>query len=197
MPHRPSRWLACAAAIVAIDAVRAVPAAAQVRLSTLDEVRREVAPGDVISVEQASGATIRGRVLRFGDVDLEIRTEPRRGAKQRQDVAIPLDTLRSLERPRDSSRNGTLIGAAIGGGFVAGMTVWAFAVDANEADECGPAYAAAGAIFTGLGALAGWAIDYAHSKPHVRFDAPAGPGARVRILPMLGRGAGVRVSVSY
>ena len=147
------------------------------RVATLDELRRELVPGDFVSVVQTTGESVSGRLQKFGDTDLDIQAETQvtTGVQRRRlNVTLPLGTLRSLERPRDSSRNGALIGAGVGGGFALGMFAWAFSVDRNELDEWGPGYLAGAGFFTGLGALAGWAIDRAHSKPHIRFDAPSG-----------------------
>lgn len=193
------RWLSSCAALTLLVPLGVVSAAAQMRVTTLDDVRREIAPGDVVSVMQTTGAALKGRLLRFGDADLEIRTDPRSTGGQ-QEVAIPLTTLQSLERPRDSSQNGALIGAAIGGGVVGAASIWAFAVDANEADEWGPGYALAGGILAGIGGLVGWAIDHAHSKPYVRYDAPARTAARMRVVPLASARGGhvtLRLAVSF
>jgi hypothetical protein len=68
------------------------------------------------------------------------------------------------------------------------MFVWAVSVDRNEIDEWGPTYLALGGVYTGIGALAGWAIDFAHSKPHIRFDAPSTGAVTIRATPLLSRG---------
>ena len=133
-----------------------------------------------------------GELIRFGDTELDI--QPRGSGRS---VTFPLSELRSLERPRDSSRNGTLIGAGIGGGLALGMFVWAVSVDRNEIDEWAAGYALGGAVYTGLGALIGWAIDRAHSKPHVRYDAASATSTTIRVAPSFERGAGMRVTVSF
>jgi len=186
-----------AAAGVVIVFAGTATAEAQVRLSTLDDVRREVAPGDVVTIVGSTGDPTTGRLLRFGDTDLDIRTETLATTGQRQVVTILLTDLKALERFRDSSRNGALIGAGVGGGIALGMFVYAAAVDYNEIDEWGSSYLALGGIFSGVGALTGWAIDRAHSKPHIRFDAAATGAARIRVVPLLVRGAGIALAVSY
>ena len=90
-----------------------------------------------------------------------------------------------------------LIGAGIGGGFSLAMFVYAAAVDYNEIDEWGPTYLAAGGIFTGLGALAGWAIDRAHSKPQIGFDAPFPGTVTLRAAPLRSRGPGMAMVLSF
>ena len=186
------------ALIVALCMIGTSPALAQVQVGTLEEFRRELSPGDFISLVQTTGDSVRGRLVRFADTALDIRTETRLATgKQHADVTVPLGTIRSLERPRDSSRNGVLIGAGVGAGVSLGMFIHAAAVDYNEIDEWGPDYLAMGAIFTGVGALVGWAIDSAHSKPHVRFNAPSAQTMRIRVAPLLARRKGMALVLSF
>ena len=195
----PSLWLLGAVAAVAIEVAGVTAAAAQVRLSTLDEVRREVTPGDVVTVTRTIGDPITGRLLAWGPTGLDIRPDARAAAGQRQrlDVTIPLADLGSLDRPRDSSRNGALIGAGVGGGVSVAMLVWAVSVDRNEIDEWGPPYLAGAGVATGIGAVLGWAIDRAHSKPHIRFDATPTRSARIHVGPVRARGRGIALAVSF
>jgi hypothetical protein len=90
-----------------------------------------------------------------------------------------------------------LIGAGIGAGVSLGIFVHAAAVDYNEIDEWGPLYLAMGAVYTGVGALVGWAIDSAHSKPHVRFNAPTAQTMRIRVAPLLARRKGMALVLSF
>jgi hypothetical protein len=174
------------------------PTLAQVQIATLDELRRELSPGDVISLVQTTGDSVRGRLVRVADTALDIRTETRQvTGTQHVAITVPLGTIRSLERPRDSSRNGVLIGAGIGAGVSLGIFVHAAAVDYNEIDEWGPLYLAMGAVYTGVGALVGWAIDSAHSKPHVRFNAPTAQTMRIRVAPLLARRKGMALVLSF
>ena len=112
------------ALIVALDMIGASPALAQVPVAMLDELRRELSPGDFILVVQTTGDSVTGRLRRFGDTDLDIQAETRQAPRQQRrllDVKIPHSAIQSLERPRDSSRNGALIGAGIGGGYALAM----------------------------------------------------------------------------
>jgi len=184
--------------IVALVTIGGLPALAQVREATLEELRHELSPGDFISLVQTSGESVTGRLVGFGDSALDIRSEIREDTgKQRLNITVPLATIRSLERPRDSSRNGLLIGAGIGGGFVLGMFVYAAAVDYNEIDEWAPMYLAMGAVYTGVGALVGWAIDSARSKPRVRFNAPSAETIRIGVAPLLARRKGMAFVIAF
>jgi hypothetical protein len=75
------------------------------------------------------------------------------------------------------------------------MFVYAMAIDRNELDEWAPLYVGVAAVCTGIGALVGWAVDIAHSKPHVTFDASWGRmKAAVRPAYLPHRGVAVVVS---
>jgi len=196
---RPTSLVAALIAVAGIY-LRGAPVLAQASIATLDEMRKAVSPGDVISVVETTGASVRGQLVRFGDADLDIRTGARDAAghpSQRLVVTVPRSAIQSLERPRDSSRNGALIGACVGGGFVLAMFVYAAAVDANEMDEWGQGYLAAAGAFSGIGALAGWAIDRANSKPHIRFNAESPRASTIRVVPQLSRGPGVRLVMLF
>jgi hypothetical protein len=71
------------------------------------------------------------------------------------------------------------------------------AVDRHEMDEWAAGYVVAGAVFGGVGALVGWAIDRAHSKPHVQFVADSRASRRVEVRPLLVRGRRVAAEVSF
>jgi len=185
------------ALIVALVAIGTSSALAQVRETTLEDLRHELSPGDFISLVQTSGESISGRLVGFGDSTLEIRDIREANSAQRLDITVPLATIRSLERPRDSSRNGLRIGAGIGGRLTLGMFVYAAVVDYNEIGEWAPMYLAMGALYTGVGALVGWAIDSAHSKPHVRFNSPSTETMRIGVAPLLARRKGMALVMSF
>jgi hypothetical protein len=172
-------------------------AAAQTRATSIDELRRVLGAGDTITLV-TGGAPIRGRLVRIGDADLDLRPsdQGRIPEKGRLNLTIPLNEIQSLERPRDSVRNGTIIGAVSAAGFGGALFIYATAVDRNEIDEWAPAYLAGTAILTGIGALAGWAIDAAVSKPYVRFDRAPGQRTKISVQPYV-RGRGIGLSVSF
>jgi hypothetical protein len=185
--------------IAAGGSIGASPCIAQTRVTSLDELRRELAPGDFITVVPAVGQPVEGRLMRVGLADLDIRPEHKRTTDGRgpRDVTLALTALQSLERPRDSARNGATRGAIVGAGFGGAMFVHATIVDRNEIDEWAPIYLGLTAMSTGIGALLGWAIDAANSKPHIRFDAPADRRTKLRVQPMFSRGRGIALAVSF
>lgn len=195
----PRRFV-CSRLLYAIAMFAVLPPAlalAQPRALTLDEVRRELKPGDQMSLVLATDAPVKGRLLRIGDTDLDLRTDRRQPSGERLKLAIPLASIRSLERPRDSVRNGTLIGAGVGAGVGVTMFVAAAAVDYNEIDEWAPAYLVGGVVTTAAGALIGWAVDAARSSPHVRYDVAPAAGPRIRVVPLFSRGRGIALVMSF
>jgi hypothetical protein len=175
------------------------PAIAQTPVTSLEELRRELAPGDFITVVPTVGQPLAGRLMRLGDVDLEVRLENTRRSQEHgpRDVTIALNALQSLERPRDSPRNGAALGAVIGAGYGGAMFVRAILVDRNEMDEWATFYVGGAAVCTGLGALVGWAIDAAKSKPYLRFATSSEGRTKVTVQPVYSRGRGIALSVSW
>ena len=63
-------------------------------------------------------------------------------------------------------------------------------------DEWATLYVGVAAVCTGIGALIGWAMDAANSKPHIRFDASSGGRTKVSLQPVYSRGHGIALAVS-
>jgi hypothetical protein len=183
---------------VAFGWIGASSSTAQIQVTSVEELRRELAAGDVIAVVPADGPPVVGRLMRLGDVDLDLRlgARPPHGFGPR-DVSIALAAIRSLERPRDSARNGVVIGAGIGAGIGGAMFAHALVVDRNEIEEWAAFYIGAAAVATAVGALLGWAVDAANSKPHLRFDAGSGPRPRVSVHPVYAHGSGIAVVATF
>lgn len=184
--------------IVVFGAIGASPCGAQTRVTSLEGLRRELTAGDFIAIVPVVGPPVAGRLLRLGSGDLEVRPVKKRTPLDRgvRDVTIPFNAIQSLERPRDSARNGAALGAGIGAGFGGAMFVHAFVIDRNEMDEWATPYVGAAAVCTGIGALIGWAIDAANSKPHIRFDAASVGRTKVSVEPAYARGRGIALAVS-
>ena len=185
--------------LILIVVLGAAPGLAQTPVASLEELRRELAAGDFITIVPAVGQPVAGRLVRFGDVDLAVRlaTAPTPEQRGPQEVTIPLTAIQSLERPRDSARNGAVIGAGIGAGVGGAMFVSALVVDRNEIDEWAGFYVGAAAVCTGIGALIGWAVDAANSKPHVRFEASSGRRTTVSVQPVYSRRGGLALAVAF
>jgi hypothetical protein len=198
MVTRQQRSRAGLAVLVGLGLLGGGSAAAQVRVSTVEELQRTLSPGDVVSVVRTEGGAIEGRLLRIGAAGLEIRGEVEEaGRRRRGDITIPFTALQSLERRRDSPRNGALIGAGAGAAVAGAMFVGAVVVDRNEIDEWAPIYMGYGAVFSGIGALVGWAVDSGRSKPPVRFDRRSAGALDVKVAPLLSRRRGAVVTMSF
>src|SRR5262245_30631628 len=127
------------------------PCAAQTRLTSLEDLRRALTAGDVVTIVPAAGAPVVGRLVRLGTLDLDVQLlgkQPPQSSGPRE-MTIMFSAIRSLERPRDPVRNGTVLGTAVGAGFGAGMFLTALATDRNELDEWAPIYAGFAAVSTG------------------------------------------------
>jgi hypothetical protein len=175
------------------------PGIAQTRVTSIEELRRELATGDFITVVTAAGQPVAGRLMRLGTVDLDVRlvdTGTSQGRSPRA-VTIALTDIQSLERPRNSARNGAALGAGIGAGVGGAMFVHALVIDRNEMDEWATRYVGVTAVCTGIGALIGWAMDAARSKPHIRFDSHPEGRTKVRVQPVYPRGGGIALAVSF
>jgi hypothetical protein len=186
--------------LVALGMIGAHPCSAQTRVTSLEELRRQLETGDLVTVVAGDGQPLTGRLMRVGEDDLDIRpvdsrrTPPDRGPR---DVTVRFGAIRMLERPRDSVRNGVAIGAGVAAGAGAVIFLSALAVDRNEVDEWAGPYVAAATVFTGIGALIGWAVDAAKSKPAITFRAPSGGQVTVNVRPVYTRRAGLALAVSF
>ena len=184
--------------IVAFGAIGASACIAQTRVTSLEELRRQLATDDFITVVPAGGQPVAGRLTRLGSTDLAVRLVNKRTQQERgqRDVTIALNAIQSLERPRDSARNGAALGAGIGAGFGGVMFIHAIVTDRNEMNEWATLYVGAAAVCTGIGALIGWAMDAANSKPHIKFDASPGGRTKVSVQPVYSRGRRIALAVS-
>jgi hypothetical protein len=181
----------------AVSGCGAAPCTAQTRLTSPEDLQRQLAPGDVVVV-QTAGQSVSGKLMRQTAAGLEIRPIQKRDVRRdaRRDLTIPLDTIEWLERPRDSVRNGVLMGAGAGAGVGAGMFLTAFAIDRNEMDEWAPFYLGMTAACAGLGALIGWTVDAAKTKPYLIYSAASGR-TTVTVRPLRSRGPGIGLAVAF
>ena len=183
---------------LALALVFGAPAAAQVRVVSLDELKSALAPGDIVSIVSGSEEPITGKVLQVDAEGLRVDSDTESsGSLGRRIVDVPYSWIRSLDRPRDPTGNGAAIGAAVGAGIGATLFALAYAGDANEVGEWSGAYIAVAGILAGGGALIGWGIDRAHSKPPLRFEGGSSASTTMSVSPFVGRRRGVRVRFSF
>jgi hypothetical protein len=184
--------------VIGFGSMGVSPAIAQTPVTSIEDLRHELTAGDFITVVPAVGLPVAGRLIRFGNVDLEVRPANQRGARASgpRDVTIALDAVQSVERRRDPARNGAAIGAGIGAAYGGAMFVHAMVIDRNEMDEWATFYVGGAAVCAGIGALIGWAVDAARSKPHIRFTAASVGRTAVSVQPVYTRGRGIALAVS-
>jgi hypothetical protein len=158
---------------------------AQEPATSLDQLRLQLAKGDKITVVDASGKSIKGRVENIAPDALAINA----GGETR---SLREDDIRQITRRKpDSALNGILIGAGVG--FGATLPVF---LSFAESDEKGMAVAAAGIwglVGAGIGALVDVAVQekqtvYFHPKSHVSWSiSPIYRNSAFRIQPTGGQ----------
>ena len=147
------RAVKSAALLLAGLLATALPASAQESAASFETLAERIRVGQSIWVTDTQGREIRGRLERLSRNGLVLRTN---GLEA---FGAP-DVRRVRARDRDSLKNGTLIGLAIGGGLGTAWCIGAIADDSNDIDasvECAEGFT----VFPGLGALAGLTIDAA------------------------------------
>jgi hypothetical protein len=199
MKGEPVRFTLAYVVLSISTLIGASPCIAQTRMTSLEELRHALAPGDSIIIVPADGQPVAGRLIRLGEADLDLRVVNKHTPRERgpRDITIRLNAIQSLERRRDSVRNGAAIGAGIGAGFGGAMFTYAYVIDRNEMDEWAPLYVGAAVVYTGIGALIGWAIDAASSKPHITFEPSSQGKTKVSVQPVYLRGRGIALAVSF
>jgi hypothetical protein len=149
-------------------------------------------PGETVWVTDQSGQEVKGRLLELrGDaLQVEIAGQTR---------SLEFATVRQVEhRHNDALLNGTLIGAAAGGGL-AGLA-WALWCSDAECDDDWPGHIAGSvAIYTAIGAGVGALTDVIIRGKRTVYEAPAGRAARtVTVSPMVTREVrGVAVGLRF
>jgi hypothetical protein len=185
------------AALLSVTTVGALPARAQVSV-TADELLAQLAPGDRVRIAASKGPEIEGIVKRIhvdkNSIEIDSKAKGWRGE------VLAIGELGAVERIPDSVKNGTLIGLGIGAGVAAAQFVYALAVDYNEIDEWAGIYVATGAAYSGIGALIGWRIDAARSKPRIRYEAAVSPAPKITwsVRPFVTRDQkGLTLNISF
>ena len=173
----------------------ATAASAQESAASFDRLAERIQVGQLIWVTDTRGREVRGRLERLSSDGLVLRTNG-------LELFGAPDVRRVRARDRDSLRNGTLVGLAIGGGLGTAWCIGAIADDSGDINagvECAEGFT----VFPGLGALVGLAVDAAiPGKMRVVYQPspPQGsPRARLTIVPSFSRRrtAGVTFVVAF
>lgn len=161
----------------------AIAASAQESAASFDTLAERIQVGQLIWVTDTRGREVRGRLERLPSDGLVLRTN---GLEM---FGAP-DVRRVRARDRDSLRNGTLVGLAIGGGLGTAWCIGAIADDSGDINagvECAEGFT----VLPGLGALVGLVVDAAiPGKMRVVYQASPPQGtsrARLTIVPSFSR----------
>jgi hypothetical protein len=151
----------------------ALPARAQTVVSSLDQLKPALAPGQTVSIQDRDGKTITGTLSAVTAEAITLRRKT--GDLQ----TVPADLVAAVVKV-DSNENGMLIGAAAGAvpavimGTMFGMQC------ANEGGSCMGHIGLYGGMFIGIGTAIGYAVDSASDNSTrftlARFGVGTGPG---------------------
>jgi hypothetical protein len=159
---------------------------AQSPVSSIAELNRLGDTKTKVIVIDTAGREFRGRIAHASEAQLSLRI----GQEIR---SLPAEAVRSVRvRREDSGINGALIGAALSGGLASLMFL------DNECRDDPVCYKAT-AVYTGIGALAGFGIDaLIHGSVVVYSAAIPSPQLVVTLSPLVVRGrTGVRLLVAF
>jgi hypothetical protein len=81
-------------------------------------LRLHLGRGDRVTLVRTDGSAASGKIIRIGASDLDLRAEVGEPGERRRTltIAIPFETIESLDRRRDSTKNRALTGAGVGAG---------------------------------------------------------------------------------
>jgi hypothetical protein len=153
---------------------------AQDSVSSFENLPGRVQSGDTLSVTDATGTRIQGRLVNVSATSLELSY---RGARR----AFTIADIREIRRREPDGRwNGALIGLAAGSG--AGLLSIPVTCGTND-KECG---AIVGLLFVPIGAaigtVTGAMIDGRMAKSTLLYRGPAStPRAALSLAPLVGR----------
>jgi hypothetical protein len=154
--RRPGACVALLLA-VAVSMLTAAPAGAQEPVKSFDLLNTRLKPGDTVWVTDAQGREIRGKVIGLSPASLQLEA----GGATRELAAEGVGVIKA--QPKDSLRNGVLLGALIG---FAGGAVSCAANPQCIDDEGGPGVTVGLALVgAAAGAGIGAAVDAAVKGP--------------------------------
>jgi hypothetical protein len=159
---------------------------AQPVASSLAEVKGLASAASKVTVTDTKGQEFRGTIAEASESVLSLRI----GSDIRRFDAVDVRSVRV--RKEDSLANGALIGAVVGGGLTSLLFL------DNECRDDPVCYSAV-AVYAGIGAVAGLAIDALLHGTVVVFTAPP-PGAQhlFTVAPMVARGGrGVWLTIAF
>ncbi len=162
-------------------------ALAQGIAESLHELRLLVRPGETVTVRDAAGREVKGRIESLSATAIVLQTPG--GPQQWSDA----DLREIRQRRGDPLGNGALIGLGVGAaiGVAGGLAL-------RESGESGAVVAAFAAVYGGLGAGIGVGIDALVTRQYVIYRPRGAPAITLGLAPLITPGArGLRVSLSF
>lgn len=172
----------------------AAAASAQEPVSSFTALAGRIQPGQRIWVTDTTGRELRGALERLARDELVL--------KSNELVTLAAADIRVVRaRERDSLKNGTLTGLAIGGGMGTAWCIGAIADDSGTVDagvECSEGFS----VFPAIGALIGLAVDaMIPGQMNVVYQASLprqSSRASVMLVPLLfSRAKGLAVQLAF
>ena len=181
-------------AVLLLIAAFVATASAQEAASSFDALAGRIRVGQQVWVTDTAGREVHGRIERLSSDTLVLKGDGV-GSFDLVDVRL----IRA--RARDSVKNGTFAGLAVGGGMATAWCVAAIADDSASVDaqvECAEGFT----VFPALGALAGLVVDaMIPGKMRVVYQAPlpsAASPASLMVRPLISaHKKGVAVSFAF
>jgi hypothetical protein len=167
----------------------AAPSArAQAVVSSLEELRLELAPGQTVSIQDRDGKTISGTLSAVTAQAITLR-------RKTGDVqTVAADRVAAVATV-DSNENGMLVGAGVGAVPAVIMGAMLGTRCANEGGSCLGHIGLYGGMFIGIGTAIGYAVDSAsdNGKRFTLTRFGVGTETRVTVSPVASlRGGGLR-----
>jgi hypothetical protein len=176
-------------AVVVLFCSGATRAEAQSVASSFEQLATRVETGDKITVVDAGGREIKGRVWKVSRDALIFGTST--GPRQLAEADVA--TIR--QRRDDSLKNGAIIGAISATAFF--ITAGTLLSDSDGGDVIISTAIAGGVLFAGMGAGAGLAIDALITRQQLIYQKPAGRRS-LGVSPVFGRGRrGGAVTITF
>ena len=168
---------------------QAALASAQTVPASFRDLQFLVGPGDRVTVVDATGTQIKGRISELDGSVLTIKSGDGDRRFHQDDVVV------IRQRTQDPISNGMIIGAAIGGGF--GATAELISCGGHD-DYCGfTGIATVGSAIWGM--FMGVTADLLHTTPRDVFRRGPDPSSKsLTVAPLVGRrAAGAQVAVRW
>ena len=184
--------------LIVLPMVLAPPVSAQDIATSFEQLQGLVKPGDTVDVTDASGRRTKGKLGELSATSLELlvrQTQSDGSEKWVPKARFSEGEVRQITRERrDSLRNGSLIGLAVGGGLALALVKGGHCRSCSEPETVYPG----ALLLVGLGVGIGAVIDALNFERTTVYLTPGQRSSRVQVLPFLSKSAaGAKMSVTF